>query len=116
MAEEQKGKREERKWILEEEKRKLEEERRLLEKERRRREEEMWRREEKKRIQIKAEEKLKRAAVSEERPVQLQTEVEDDWYMLMGISLKDYSTYHGTLEMLDKNIDIFIYFTNVYSC
>ncbi|XP_056331625.1 protein 4.1b isoform X2 [Danio aesculapii] len=90
MAEEQKGRREERKLILEEEKRKLEEERRLLEKERRRREEEMWRREEEKRIQIKAEERLKRAAVSEERAVQLRTEVEDDWYMLMGISLKDY--------------------------
>ncbi|NP_778259.1 protein 4.1b isoform X1 [Danio rerio] len=90
MAEEQKGRVEERKWILEEERRKLEEERRLLEKERRRREEEMWRREEEKRIQIKAEERLKRAAVSEERAVQLQTEVEDDWYMLMGITLKDY--------------------------
>ncbi|XP_051720213.1 protein 4.1b isoform X2 [Ctenopharyngodon idella] len=56
----------------------------------RRAEEEKRRREEERRKQIRVDERPKRPSVPVERPVQLQTEVEDDWFTLMGISRKDY--------------------------
>ncbi|XP_050986692.1 protein 4.1b isoform X3 [Labeo rohita] len=61
----------------------------------RRVEEENWRREqerreEERRKQIKIEEATKRPSVPEKKPVQLQTEVEHDWFTLMGVSRKDY--------------------------
>lgn len=60
----------------------------------RRAEEEKRRREEERRKQIRVDERPKRPSVPVERPVQLQTEVEDDWFTLMGISRKDYCMYH----------------------
>ncbi|KAF4103169.1 hypothetical protein G5714_016052 [Onychostoma macrolepis] len=56
----------------------------------RRAEEEKRRREEERRKQIKIEERTKRPSVPEKKPVQLQTEVEDDWFTLGGVSPKDY--------------------------
>ncbi|KAK2903006.1 hypothetical protein Q8A67_007719 [Cirrhinus molitorella] len=53
-------------------------------------EEEKRRREEERRKQIKIEETTKRPPVSEKKPVQLQTDVEDDWFTLLGVSRKDY--------------------------
>ncbi|XP_067304720.1 protein 4.1b [Pseudorasbora parva] len=56
----------------------------------RRAEEEKMRREEERRKQIRVDERPKRPHVPEKRPVQLQTEVEDNWFTHMGISSKDY--------------------------
>ncbi|XP_073703127.1 protein 4.1b [Garra rufa] len=55
----------------------------------RRAEEEKRIREEERRKQIKIEETIKRPSVPEKKPVQLQTEVEDDWFTPMGVSRKD---------------------------
>lgn len=52
------------------------------------------RREEESKKQIRVDERPKRPSVPEKRPVQLQTEVEDDWFTFMGISSKDYGMYH----------------------
>lgn len=60
----------------------------------RRAEEEKMRREEEKKKQMRVDERPKRPSVPEKRPVQLQTEVEDDWFTLMGISSKEYGMYH----------------------
>ncbi|XP_048008166.1 protein 4.1b isoform X1 [Megalobrama amblycephala] len=57
----------------------------------RRAEEEKIRREEEKKKQIRVDERPKRPSVPEKRPVQLQTEVEGDWFTLMGISSKEYA-------------------------
>ncbi|XP_026140697.1 protein 4.1b isoform X1 [Carassius auratus] len=57
----------------------------------RRAEEEKMRWEEERRKQIKIEERIKTPSVPEKKPVHLQTEVEDDWSTLMGISSKDYT-------------------------
>ncbi|XP_067264543.1 protein 4.1b isoform X2 [Chanodichthys erythropterus] len=57
----------------------------------RRAEEEKMRREEEKKKQIRVDERPKRPSVPEKRPVQLQTEVEDDWFTFMGISSKKYA-------------------------
>ncbi|XP_056123637.1 protein 4.1b [Rhinichthys klamathensis goyatoka] len=56
----------------------------------RRAEEEKRRREEERKKQIRVEERPKRPSVPEKRPVQLQTELEDDWFTLMGAFPKDY--------------------------
>ncbi|ROL47777.1 Protein 4.1 [Anabarilius grahami] len=56
----------------------------------RRAEEEKMRREEERKKQIRVDERPKRPSVPEKRPVQLQTEVEDDWFTLTDISSKDY--------------------------
>ncbi|XP_039535970.1 protein 4.1b isoform X4 [Pimephales promelas] len=53
-------------------------------------EEKKRRREEERKKQIRVEERLKRPAVPEKRPVQLQTALEDDWFTLIGASPKDY--------------------------
>ncbi|KAK7157754.1 hypothetical protein R3I93_009061 [Phoxinus phoxinus] len=53
-------------------------------------EEEKRRREEERKKQIRVEERPKRPSVPEKRPVQLQTELEDGWFTLMGVSPKDY--------------------------
>lgn len=60
----------------------------------RRAEEEKRRREEERRKQIRVEERPIRPSIPEKRPVQLQTELEDDWFTLMGISPKHYGIYH----------------------
>lgn len=60
----------------------------------RRAEEEKRRREEERKRQMRVEERPKRPSVPEKRPVQLQTELEDDWFILMGVSPKDYGMYH----------------------
>lgn len=52
----------------------------------RRAEEEKRRREEERRKQTQIEERTKRPSVPEKKPVQLQTEVEDDWFTFMGVS------------------------------
>ncbi|XP_077069315.1 protein 4.1b isoform X4 [Siphateles boraxobius] len=53
-------------------------------------EEEKRRREEERRKQIRVKERPIRPSAPEKRPVQLQTELEDDWFTLMGVSPKDY--------------------------
>uniref|UniRef100_A0A671M5Q4 Protein 4.1 n=1 Tax=Sinocyclocheilus anshuiensis TaxID=1608454 RepID=A0A671M5Q4_9TELE len=56
----------------------------------RRAEEEKRRREEERRKQIQIEERTKKTVIPEKKTVQLRTEVEDDWFILMGDSPKDY--------------------------
>ncbi|XDV40309.1 hypothetical protein PO909_009415 [Leuciscus waleckii] len=56
----------------------------------RRADEEKRIREEERRKQIRVEERPIRPSVPDKRPVQLQTELEDDWFTFMGISPKHY--------------------------
>ncbi|XP_016387658.1 trichohyalin-like [Sinocyclocheilus rhinocerous] len=56
----------------------------------RRAEEEKRRREEERRKQIQIEERTKKTVIPEKKTVQLRTEVEDNWFILMGDSPKDY--------------------------
>ncbi|TRY84567.1 hypothetical protein DNTS_001312 [Danionella cerebrum] len=95
--EEKKGWKQE-KWSREEEQRKLAEERRRREEERRRWEDEKWRREEEKMKQMRIEKRL------QTRAVRLQTEVEDDWYNLMGFSFKDYGSSSPVASKLRPQI------------
>ncbi len=60
----------------------------------RRTEEEKRRREEERRKQTQTEERTKRPSIPEKKPVQLQAEVEDDWFTFMGVSPKDYGMNH----------------------
>lgn len=66
----------------------------------RRAEEEKRRREEERRKQIKIEERTKRQSVPEKKTVQLQTEVEDNWITLIGVSPKDYGMNHKRHQKL----------------
>ncbi|XP_065101632.2 protein 4.1b isoform X2 [Paramisgurnus dabryanus] len=55
----------------------------------RRMEEERRRREEARKMQIKVDDRQKRAVIPETRPVRVRREEEDDWFTLMGVSPKD---------------------------
>ncbi len=66
----------------------------------RRAEEEKMRREEERRKQTQIEERTKRPSVPEKKTVQLQTEVENDWFTFMGVSPNDYGMNHKTHRKL----------------